>query len=129
MMKKTRILAIEISLLLIFSMSNLSLIIWNNIFLYYFLAILGGFLVGTITINIEKTLIVITIAFLLAFIISIVTSILPSYILGSLEDVNILITLITSMLSKHLVISFPTCTFVGILGCFFGRTVKKETSY
>lgn len=123
-----RVLGVILGLFVIFTLSNLLVIIWDNIYGYYVLIILGGFTAGGTIVKIEKTLKIFLLTFTTAFLVSIILSIAPSYILGSEEDVNILIAFIVSLLSKHILISFPVCVIVGLLGCFVGEQLKGESA-
>lgn len=125
---KVRLLGAALGLFFIFVSSNLFLIIWDNIYAYYLLIALGGLTAGGLIIKIEKALIIFLLTFTTAFLTSLILSIVPSYVIGAEEDVNLLIAVITSLLSKHLLISFPICIMVGILGCFIGGRLKEESS-
>jgi len=123
-----RLLGVTFGLFIIFTSSNLSLIIWNNLYCYYLSIALGGFVFGGIIIKIEKALMIFLLTFTAAFLTSLLLVVAPSYMIGAEEDVNILIAFITSLLSKHILISFPMCIIVGLLGCFVGGRLKGESA-
>lgn len=125
---KARLLGAVLGLFIIFLTSNVSLIIWNNFYGYYLLIALGGFTGGGTIVKIEKALIIYLLTFAAAFVASVLLGVVPSYVIGAEEEANILIAFITSLLSKHILISFPVCIFAGLLGCFVGGRLKGESA-
>lgn len=121
---KLRLLGIFLGTFSAFLSSNLSLIIWNNLFFYYLLIVLAGLISGIILVNMERALIIYLATFSLAFLVSVWLSILPSYFIGSTEDIDFLVAIITTTLSRHVIISFPACIITGLFGCFIGNSLE-----
>lgn len=124
MYKKFVILGNGMALFIMLTLSNILLVIFNNLFGYYMLILWSSFLAGIIIGDIKKSMIIILITHTLSFIISIFLTISPSILWGPTEDINILLAGITAVLSKHIIISFPASTLLGLLGSFIGKGLQ-----
>jgi len=123
---KFRTIGIFLGNLLIFLMSNLFLIIWNNLLAYYLLTVLTGLISGILLVTMETALITYLAGFSLAFPISVGLVILPSYLVGAVGEVDILVAIVTTTLSRNIVVSFPACVIAGLIGCFMGSSLKSD---
>jgi hypothetical protein len=128
-MKQTKklILGIELALIVIVISSGFLMFVWSNPIAYYLLVLLGSFLAGTVIIEFEKSLKMLSIAFVVGYVIFILLYASPAAFYGEIykTEVNAIIAIVSTELARVAIISFPISIFACLFGCFLGNSLAE----
>jgi hypothetical protein len=129
-MEKTKksILGIELALLLIFISSGFVMFLWGNPLAYYLLVVVGSFLGGIMINEFDKSLIILSSAFIVGSILFIFLFAFPTILYGESYhgEINNITAIISTELAKVVIISFPVSVFACLFGCFLGNSLAEE---
>lgn len=127
-LKKTSILGIELALFIIFTASNFSLLTWRNAIAYYLLIMLASFFGGTLILDFNRSLKLVSIAYIASCVALISLYALPAMLYGETYpgETNVIVALTATDLSKVAIISFPISIFTCLFGCFSGRSLAES---
>jgi len=122
------ILGIELALFIIFTSSNFSLFTWENAIAYYLLIGLASFFGGTLILDFSRSLILVSIAYIASCIALISLYTLPAMLYGETYpgEIDVIVAVTATDLSKVAVISFPISIFTCLFGCFSGRSLAES---
>lgn len=122
------IIGLELALFIIFTSSNFSLFIWESAIAYYLLIGLASFLGGTLILDFSRSLILVSIAYIASCIALISLYALPAMLYGETYpgEIDVIVAVTATDLSKAAVISFPISIFTCLLGCFSGRSLAES---
>lgn len=122
---KTSLLGIELALFTIFTSSSFLLFTWGSVIGYYLTILLASFLSGAVLVDFERTLKLVSIAFIASCIGFVLLNILPVTFYGEAYtgEINSIVALNTAELSRKAIISFPIAIFTCLFGCFLGEAL------
>jgi hypothetical protein len=122
------ILGIELALLIIFTSSNFLLFTWGSAIGYYLLILLASFFGGTLIVDFNRSLKLVSIAYIASCIALISLYALPAMLYGEAYpgEINIIVAITATNLSKIAIISFPISVFTCLFGCFSGRSFAES---
>lgn len=126
--KKTSILGIELALFTIFTSSNILLFTWESVIGYYSLIILASFLGGVVIVDFERSLKLVSIAYIASCIALVLLHMLPAMLYGETYtgEINFIVAVTATELSRIVIISFPISIFTCLFGCFSGRSLAES---
>lgn len=126
--KTTPILGIEIALFIIFTSSNFLLFAWNTIIGYYLLIILASFFGGALMVDFDRSLKLVSIAYISSCIVFILLYILPPTLYGESYpgQIDSMVAIVTTNLARTVIISFPVSIFTCLFGCFSGKAFTES---
>jgi len=126
-MKNTKkfTLGIELALLVIFISSGFIMFLWGNPIGYYLLVILGSFLGGIVINEFDKSLIMLSFAFIVGCILFVLLFAFPTMLYGEsyTGEINVIIAIVSTELAKVIIVSFPVSIFACLFGCFLGNSL------
>lgn len=126
--KTTSILGIILALSTILTSSNFLLLIWRSTTGYYLLIILASFFGGVLIVDLERSLKLISIAYLVSCIAFVLLCILPPMLYGEayIGQIDVIVAVTVVELSKDVIISFPVSIFTCIFGSFSGKALLES---
>ena len=128
-MKNLRfILGMWFALLIIFTSLGFLLYVWKNTFGYFLAVILTSFLGGTLIVDFNRSLKLVSITFIVGCLLFVWLSTLPPLIFGEIYDgeINLIIAFLATNYSRVVIISFPISVFSCLFGCFLGKSLAQK---
>lgn len=125
---KKSVLGIELALLAIFTSSGFLMFLWGNPIGYYLLVASGSFLGGTIISEFDKSIIMLSFAYIAGCFLFVFLFASPTIVYGESYkgEMNYIIAIISTELAKVIIISFPVSIFACIFGCFLGNSLAEN---
>ena len=122
------ILGIELALFTIFTSSNFLMFTWENAIAYYLLIGLASFFGGTLIVDFNRSLILVSIAYIASCIALISLYALPAMLYGETYpgEIDVIVAVTATDLAKVALISFPISIFTCLFGCFSGRSLAES---
>ena len=122
------ILGIELALFTIFTSSNFLMFTWENAIAYYLLIGLASFFGGTLIVDFNRSLILVSIAYIASCIALISLYVLPAMLYGETYpgEIDVIVAVTATDLAKVALISFPISIFTCLFGCFSGRSLAES---
>ena len=124
-LQKPSILKIGLALFMIFTSSNFLLFTWESAIGYYSLTILASFFGGALIVDFERSLKLISIAYIASCIVLVLLYPLPVILYGEsyAGEIDSIVAVTATTLSRTVIISFPISIFACLSGCFSGRSL------
>ena len=121
-------LGIELALFIIFTSSYFLLFTWGSTIAHYLLIVLASFFGGTLIIDFNRSLKLVSIAYIASCIALISLYALPAMLYGETYagEINVIVAVTATDLSKIAIISFPISIFTCLFGCFSGRSLAES---
>jgi len=122
------IIGIELALFTIFTSSNFLMFTWENAIAYYLLIGLASFFGGTLIVDFNRSLILVSIAYVASCIALISLYALPAMLYGETYpgEIDVIVAVTATNLAKVALISFPISIFTCLFGCFSGRSLAES---
>ena len=129
-MTKKFMLGIEFALIIIFTSLGYLLFMWQNTAGYFLAVIVTGFLGGALIVDFDRSLKLVSIAFVVGCILFTWLYTLPASMFGDPElrgeKINYKIAYIATNYSRIVLISFPVTIFSCLSGCFLGKSLAQK---